>query len=140
MFEAVRALNLPKGPSNIGVHDEHGCLIATDTGKAAVVAVYLEHQLTRDEPPLEPFVGPPSPLAKPFTSDEIGAAARSLKNGRSNGPDGIPNKLLKYSTGSVHERFAQTSSTEVSRQILTSTLSDKLTLPPYKSLISPLVQ
>ena len=106
MFEAVRALNLPKGPSNIGVHDEHGCLIATDTGKAAVVAVYLEHQLTRDEPPLEPFVGPPRPLARPFTSEEIGAAARSLKNGRSNGPDGIPNELLKYSTGSVHKRFA----------------------------------
>ena len=57
MFEAVLALNLPKGPSNNAVHDEHGRLIATETGKAAVVAVYLEHQLTGDEPPLEPFVG-----------------------------------------------------------------------------------
>ena len=93
MFEAVRALNLPKGPSNIGVHDEHGCLIATDTGKAAVVAVYLEHQLTRDKPPLELFVGPPRTLARRFTSEEFGAAARSLKNGRANGPDGIPNEL-----------------------------------------------
>ena len=106
MFEAVRTLNLPKAPSSIGVHDEHGCLIATDTGKAAVVAKYLEQQLTRDEAPLEPFSGPPRPLVKPFTSEEIGAAARSLKNGRANGPDGIPNELLKYSTGSVHRRFA----------------------------------
>ncbi|XP_063682583.1 uncharacterized protein LOC134817375 [Bolinopsis microptera] len=108
MFEAVRTLNLPKSkaPSSIGVHDEQGCNIATDTGKAAVVAKYLEQQLTRDEAPLEPFVGPPRPLVKPFTSEEVGSAARSLKNGRANGPDGIPNELLKYSTGSVHRRFA----------------------------------
>ena len=106
MFEAVRTLNVPKAPSSIGVHDEQGCLIATDTGKAAVVARYLEQQLTRDEPPLEPFQGPPRPLVRPFTGEEIAAAARSLKNGRANGPDGIPNELLKYSSGSVHRRFA----------------------------------
>ena len=106
MFEAVRTLNIPKAPSSIGVHNEQGCHIATDTGKAAVVAKYLEQQLTRDEAPLEPFVGLPRPLVKPFTSEEIGSAARSLKNGRASGPDGIPNELLKYSTGSVHRRFA----------------------------------
>ena len=55
---------------------------------------------------MEPFIGPPRPLASPFTCDEIGAAARSLKNGRANGPDGIPNELLKYSSNSVHRRFA----------------------------------
>ena len=81
-------------------------LLSTDAGKAAVVAEYLEQQLTRDEAPLEPFIGPPRPLASPFTCDEIGAAARSLKNGRANGPDGIPNELLKYSSYSVHRRFA----------------------------------
>ncbi|KAL5248714.1 hypothetical protein ACHWQZ_G017784 [Mnemiopsis leidyi] len=106
MFEAVRTLNIPKAPSSIGVHNEQGCHIATDTGKAAVVAKYLEQQLTRNEAPLEPFVGLPRPLVKPFTSEEIGSAARSLKNGRASGPDGIPNELLKYSTGSVHRRFA----------------------------------
>ena len=106
MFEAVRTLNRPNVTSSIGVHDEQGCLIATDTGKATVVAKYLEQQLTRDEPPLEPFLGPPRPLVKPFTSEEISNAARSLKNGRANGPDGIPNELLKYSSASVHRRFA----------------------------------
>ena len=107
MFEAVRTLNNSKTSSTIGVHNEQGCLIATDTGKAAVVAEYLEQQLTRDEAPLEPFIGPPRPLASPFTCEEIAAAARSLKNGRANGPDGIPNELLKYSSNSVHERFAR---------------------------------
>ena len=106
MFEAVRTLNNTKTSSAIGVHNEQGCLIATDAGKAAVVAEYLEKQLTRDEPPLEPFLGDPRPLDLPFTSYEIGAAARSLKNGRANGPDGIPNELLKYSSNSVHKRFA----------------------------------
>ena len=106
MFEAVRTLNCSKKSSSIGVHDEKGCLIATDTGKAAVVAEYLKKQLTRDEPPLEPFLGPPRPLFSPVTSDEISAAAKSLKNGRANGPDGIPNELLKYSSNSVYVRFA----------------------------------
>ena len=75
-----------KSSSSIGVYNEQGCLIATDAGKAAVVAEYPGQQLTRHE---------------------IGAAAaRSLKNGRANGPDGIPNELLKYSSNSVHKRFA----------------------------------
>ncbi len=106
MFEAVRTLNSTKISSSIGVHDEQGCLIASDEGKAEVVRDYLEKQLTRDESPLEPFIGPPCPLDKPFTGDEIRTAARSLKNGRANGPDGIPNELLKYSTNTVHNRFA----------------------------------
>ncbi|KAL5253305.1 hypothetical protein ACHWQZ_G013176 [Mnemiopsis leidyi] len=106
MFEAVRSLNNTKAPVTIGVHDEHGHLIATDARKAEVVKNYLEQQLTRDETPLEPFVGPPRPLECPFTGAEISAAARSLKNGRATGPDGIPNELLKYSTNTVHERFA----------------------------------
>ena len=54
--------------------------MAADTGKATVLAKCLEQQLSRDEPPLEP----PRPLVK----------ARGLKNGRANGPDGIPNELL----------------------------------------------
>ena len=78
------------------VHNEHGCLIATDAGKAAVVANYLDQQLTGDDAPLEPFIGPPRSLASPFACNEIGAAARSLKNVRANGPDGIPNELLRY--------------------------------------------
>ena len=106
MFGAVRTLNNSRPSSSIGVHNEQGCLIATDAGKAAVVAEYLEQQLTRDEAPLKPFIGPPRPLASPFTCDEIGAAARSLKNRRANGLDGIPNELLKYSSNSVHRRFA----------------------------------
>ena len=67
---------------------------------------YLEKQLTRDETPLELFLGPPRPLENPFTGDEIHAAARSLKNGRATGPDGIPNELLKYSTNAVHEHMS----------------------------------
>lgn len=64
----------------------------------ALIAEYLEQHLTQDEAPLEPFIGPPLPLASLFTCDEIGAAARSLKNGWANGPDEIPNEILKYSS------------------------------------------
>ena len=56
-----------------------GALIASNAGRAAVVAEYLEHEqkLTRDEAPPKPFTGPAQLKASPFTCDEIGAAARS---------------------------------------------------------------
>ena len=107
MFEAVRHLQKSKPSQNsIGVHDESGCLIASDDVKASVVRDYLEEQLTGDEQPLEPFEGVPRPLNQPFTGGEIHAATKSLKNGRANGPDGIPNELIKYSTSAVHEHYA----------------------------------
>ena len=107
MFEAVRHLQKSKPPNNsIGVHDEYGCLIASDDMKASVVRDYLEKQLTRDEQPLEPFEGLPRALNIPFTGVEIHAATSSLKNGRANGPDGIPNELIKYSNSTVHEHYA----------------------------------
>ena len=107
MFEAVRHLQKSKPPNNsIGVHDEDGCLIASDDMKASVVRDYLEKQLTRDEQPLEPFEGLPRALIIPFTGVEIHAATSSLKNGRANGPDGIPNELIKYSNSTVHEHYA----------------------------------
>ena len=106
MFEAVRSVNNSKPTTGIGVHDENGCLIGTDEGKAEVIRAYLEQQFTRDESPLEPFEGDPRPLNRPFTGTEIELATKSLKNGRANGPDGIPNELLKYSTSVVHDTFA----------------------------------
>ncbi|XP_063691339.1 uncharacterized protein LOC134823735 [Bolinopsis microptera] len=107
MFEAVRHLHKSKPPNNsIGVHDENGCLIASDDMKASVVRDYLEKQLTRNEQPLEPFEGLPRALNVPFTGVEIHAATSSLKNGRANGPDGIPNELIKYSNSTVHEHYA----------------------------------
>ena len=112
------------------MHDKKGCIIATDEGKAAIVSEYLEKKLTRDEVPLEPFVGPPRPLSNPFTGYEIGIAARSLKNGRANGPDNIPSELLKYSSSVVHERFA----TIINRSFETNTYID----PIGKGNITPL--
>ncbi|XP_063695419.1 uncharacterized protein LOC134826846 [Bolinopsis microptera] len=107
MFEAVRHLQKSKPPNNsIGVHDENGCLIASDDMKASVVRDYLEKQLTRNEQPLEPFEGLPRALNVPFTGVELHAATSSLKNGRANGPDGIPNELIKYSNSTVHEHYA----------------------------------
>ena len=95
-----------KNLNSIGVHDNSGCLIASDERKASVVRDYLEKQLTGDEQPLEPFEGVPRPLNLPFTGDEIHAATKSLKNGRADGPDGIPSELIKYSTSAVHEHYA----------------------------------
>ena len=106
MFQAVRNLNYLKSNKPIGVHDANGCLIGTDQGKASVIREYLEKQFSGNESPLQPFDGPPRPLNRPFTADEIKTATKSLKNGRANGPDGVPNELLKYSSSSFHIRYA----------------------------------
>ena len=47
MFEAVRSLNSTKTPVSMGVHNEQGCLIATDAQKAKVVRYYLQKKLTK---------------------------------------------------------------------------------------------
>ena len=107
IFEAVRHLQKSKPPvKSIGVHDEYDCLISSNDMKASVVRDSLEKQLTRDEQPLEPFEGLPRALNIPFTGVQIHAATSSLKNGRANGPDRIPNELIKYYNSTVHEHYA----------------------------------
>ena len=75
-FEAVCVLSKP----------EQGCLVAKDTGKAAVVAKHLEQQLSHDGPNVRPCRGHSGPTMNPFASKE----SRTLKNGRAAGTDGIP--------------------------------------------------
>ena len=107
IFEAVRHLQKSKPPiKSIGLHDEYDCLISSNDMKASVVRDSLEKQLTRDEQPLEPFEGLPRALNIPFAGVHIHAATSSLNNGRANGPDRIPNELIKYSNSTVHEHYA----------------------------------
>ena len=58
--------------------------------------VYFQEQFTdHADGPLPAFEGPPRPLDVPITSEEVRVATSKLKNGKSNGPDNIPNELVK---------------------------------------------
>ncbi|XP_063682576.1 uncharacterized protein LOC134817369 [Bolinopsis microptera] len=107
MFEAVRSLAKTKETKPIVVHNKDGYPIGTDLAKAEVLRDWYEEQLTGDEPALDPFEGPPSPLDCPITEYEVKTAAKRLKNGKANGPDNTPNELLKYGGSALCVHYAK---------------------------------
>ena len=106
MFEAVRTLTSSKPCQTVVIHNSDGHVIASDGDKADAIKDYFEQQFTRNEPPLNPFDGPPRPLNTPITSDEVLSALSKLKNNRACGPDNLPNELLKYAGESFATMFA----------------------------------
>ena len=106
MFEAVRTLTNSKPCQTVVIHNSDGHVIASDGDKADAIKDYFEQQFTRNEPPLNPFDGPPRPLNTPITSDEVLSALSKLKNNRACGPDNLPNELLKYAGESFATMFA----------------------------------
>ena len=112
MFEAVKELknhNNKPSDQSVSVHDDTGCLISSDTAKAAALKTWFECQFTNEhsEPPLAPFIGVPRPLEVPITPAEVAAAARALKNNRATGPDGVQNELLKYGGAAFHTEYSK---------------------------------
>ena len=97
MFEAVRELtNTKKNSASVHVHNKEGMNICSDQLKAEAIKSYFEEQFTDSKDgPLPAFEGPPKPLDTPITALEVKVATAKLKNGKSNGPDNIPNELLK---------------------------------------------
>ena len=70
--------------------------------------MWFESQFTNKhtEPSLPPFDGPPRPLNTPITPTEVKCAAKSLKNGRATGPDGVQNELLKYGGDKFYSEYS----------------------------------
>ena len=106
MFEAVRTLTNSKPHQSVIVHNPDGHVITSDAEKADVIRDYFEQQFTGNEPPLDPFEGPPRALNTPITASEVSVALSKLKNNRACGPDNIPNELLKYAGDSFASTFA----------------------------------
>ena len=53
------------------------------------------------------FDGPPTPLDRPITKFEVEIAAKRLKNGKANGPDNMPNELIKYGGLPLCDHYAR---------------------------------
>jgi hypothetical protein len=97
MYAAVKELaNVSKKSSIIYVHNKKGLNICSDEMKASTIQEYFKEQFTdATDGPLPAFEGDPAPLTKPISYFEVEDAVAKLKNGKSNGPDNIPNELLK---------------------------------------------
>ena len=111
MFEAVRELSKVSDKNNakkqtVRVHDSDGNIVISDVAKVAALKEWFQEQFTDGKAPLDPFDGPARPLDTPITTAEVTKAAKTLKNGRATGPDGIQNELLKYGGEALHSTYS----------------------------------
>ena len=133
MFEAVRSLAKIKPPKSISVKDSEGNMLATDAAKAAALRDHFEAKFTsKDVVPLQSFDGPPRPLDVPIRATEVEKAAKSLKNGRATGPDGIPSELFKYADPVFHERYANCINNSLSTNTVIHALGEGVINPLQK--------
>ena len=108
MFEAVRQLtDTKKSTKSVYVHNESGINICSDVLKAEKIKDYFKLQFTDPDGPLDPFDTSPKPLDVPITAEEVKTATQKLKNGKSNGPDNIPNELLKAWPPEYNNSYAE---------------------------------
>ena len=107
MFEAVKLLKSSSKQAEIVVHNNNNETVMNDKDKAEFVKVYFTKHFTGDEPAIAAFQGIPRPLNTPITSGEVKEAAKRLKNNKSNGPDNIPNELLKYAPDRFYEKYSE---------------------------------
>ena len=104
MFKAARALRIASPLPSLSVVNAEGNFIVTDQGKADTISEWFEKQFTDpDKERLDPFVGNAKPLETPITTIEVEMALKTLKNGRSPGPDGISNELYKYGSNIISQ-------------------------------------
>ena len=108
MHEAVRVLTKSNNTTpTVYVHNSKGLNVCSDTLKAETIKYYFHSQFTdKDDGPMPAFEGTPTALSIPITSEEVQSAVGKLKNGKSNGPDNIPNEVLKAWHPSCNEIYA----------------------------------
>ena len=99
--------------------------------KAAALRDHFEAKFTsKDVVTLQSFDGPPRPL--PIRATEVEKAAKSLKNGRATGPDGIPSELFKYADPIFHERYANCINNSLSTNTVIHALGEGVINPLQK--------
>jgi len=108
-YSAFRELtNTQKNTSSVYVHNDEGMNICSDSMKADAIKAHFQEQFTDEaDGPLPAFDGLPKVLDSPITPEEVRVAVSKLKNGKSNGPDNIPNELLKAWHPSYNQAYAE---------------------------------
>ena len=79
----------------------------TEQGQAEVVTAYFKQMLAPESSRENIVQYEPKEMKVPFTGEEIGNAAKKLKNGKSAGPDEIQLELIKYAPPMVYDQIAE---------------------------------
>eukprot|EP00117_Sycon_ciliatum_P012406 scpid43739/ scgid1192/ LINE-1 reverse transcriptase homolog len=93
MHASVAALCRPRR-SGIAVDDGNGARICNPAQQARRVSDHFCGQFSDSSS--KPLKKETTTLTNNITTAEVASAIRRLKNGKSPGPDGIPNEMLKY--------------------------------------------
>ena len=96
-FEAVKELkNNTKKSGGVVVHDSEGNVICNKSQAASAISDHFEKLFTSPNvKPIPPFSGPPKPLTRPITPQEVLDVFKKLKNRKAVGPDNLPVEVLK---------------------------------------------
>ena len=85
---------MKKKKSFLFVNDNSGKLAGTDLAKAEIIQEHFRKMLAPENQIMKDYS--PTKLHQPFTTEEIGQAARRMKNGSSLGCDDINGEYIKY--------------------------------------------
>ena len=104
MFKAVNNIKRRKY-ENPTVHDSKGKNATTPNQVYKIVAEHFKNVFYKEEEAvIERHIGPPKPLNKPITGNEITKATSTMANNK--GYVHIPMELVKYAPQSAHNKIA----------------------------------
>ena len=106
-YAVLKELKSKKEKRGIIVKDKNGKTIVTEQEQTEVVTAYFKQMLAPESSRENIVQYEPKEMKVPFTGEEIGDAAKKLKNGKSAGPDEIQLELIKYAPPLVFDQIAK---------------------------------
>ena len=106
-FEATKEMNNSKKQKPLIIKNDKGEMASSEEEQIKIISDHFNKMLApkSQEGNFKEYA--PQRMRQPFTEGEINKAARSLKNGKSAGPDDIHAELSKYAPLEIHREIAE---------------------------------
>ena len=105
-FLVMRDLQSKNTNEKLYVKEEHNMIAGNEKDHIEIITKYFEKMRSPSDKTYNIKEYLPTPMAIPYTKEEIGKAGENLKNGKSAGPDNLHAELIKYASENIHEAIA----------------------------------